>query len=229
MKAWILAALCFFPSAANAATISLWVKAFIPSSGPSAIVNVPGHSGQTMLNGLGVGCFHTDGRGFSSSQAASARMTSSINFTLTGSGISAVTQSHATGVTQKVDCASGNTGGLCRGQAQNLGMQFKNIQFDAAQKIASMTLEGAASNPCFQWGLANPAPNIHYKLLLSFNAINKTWGVTAMTGQFPSFEAYMQVDGGPVKTLFQLTALEFNLGSAIYLDRVPDTELTGSY
>jgi hypothetical protein len=225
----LVVALCIFPVTAHAEKIALWVKAFIPTNGPAAIANVPNHPGQTMLNGLGVGCFLTDQRGFSINRAAEARMTSTIIFTLTGTGISSVTQVHQTGVTQKVNCGSGATAGLCRAQAENRGMEFKNIQFDAAQKIASMTLEGAASNPCFEWAGPNPAPNIHYKVLLSFDTTNKTWGLTAIAGQFPAFEGYIQVEGGPVKTLFQLKALEFNLGTAIYLDRIPHVEVTGTY
>lgn len=213
---------------AQAETITLWVKAFIPNSGPAVFTPVPGKQGQTMLNGGSLGCYLTDQRGFSPDQSMSARMTSAISFDLTDDGLKNVSQTHTTGITHKVDCATGNTAGLCTDQANNLGMSFKNIQFDKAQKIASFTLDGLASNPCVQWQNVNPAPNIHYKVFFSFNAINKTWGLTAMTGQFPAFEGYITSNGGKPRPLFQLKAMEFNRGVGIYNSRV-DIETTGSY
>jgi hypothetical protein len=220
---------CNPPPPPRPETILIWVKAFIPGNGPAPIANVPNHPGQTMLNGGALGCFLTDQRDFSPVRSTEARLTSNIAFKLSSAELSGITQSHQTGITQKVDCATGNTAGLCRAQATSKGMEFRNIQFDAGQKIASMTLEGSASNPCFDSVMGSPAPNIHYKVQLSFNTNNRTWAVTAVTGQFPAFEAYMQVDSGPVKPLFQLKALNFNLGSAIFLDRVPQVELTGTY
>jgi hypothetical protein len=76
---------------ASADTIQLWVKAFIPTSGPTAIVPVPGHPGQTMLRGpAGIGCFLTDQRGFDTDIGKPARMTSTITFDLTANGVSNV-------------------------------------------------------------------------------------------------------------------------------------------
>src|SRR5262249_37146686 len=131
-RSWVFAV--FFVvvagSAASAESISLWVKAFIPSGGPSVIKPVPNQAGQTMLDGGRVGCFLTDQRSFDQDAAKSARLTSKISFDLSSQGVSNVNQSHDTGVTHKVDCASGSTAGLCTDKAPTGGMTFKNIQFD---------------------------------------------------------------------------------------------------
>jgi hypothetical protein len=217
-----------FSSPVHAETITVWVKAFIPNSGPGVIVNVPNHTGQTMLNGGPVGCFLTDQRNFDSDVSKSARMTSKISFNISAQGVNNISQVHETGITHKVDCIAGSTSGLCTGQAETTGMAFKNIQFDQTQKIFSMTLEGGASNPCFQFAGINPVPNIHYKILFSFNTNNKTWGLTAITGMFPSFEGYMKIDTRPVVVLFQARAQEFNGGAALVSDRT-QLEITGNY
>jgi len=155
-------------------------------------------------------------------------MTSSISFDLTSDGVSNVSQSNTTGVTQQVDCNSGSTDGQCTGQADNSGIAFSNIQFDPDQKILSMTLDGQAANPCFSFAGINPAPNIHYKVQISFNTTNRTWGLTATIGMFPSFEGYIQVGSNSPGTLLQAVAQDFNGGTSIYLSR-PDLEITGSY
>jgi hypothetical protein len=107
-------------------------------------------------------------------------------------------------------------------------MQFTNINFDNAQRILSMNLEGKASNPCFNYGPINPAPNIHYKVLYSFNVGNRGWGITAITGQFPAFEGYMKVGASPTVTMFRAPAAEFTAGIAIWGDR-PHIEAIGNY
>lgn len=208
---------------ASAETITIWVKSFIPSSGPSAIVAVPNHPGQTMLDGGPVGCFLTDQRGFSNDLSKSARMTSMISFDLTVAGATNVSQSHSTGTTHKVNCSSGSTEGLCSKTAPTSDMRFHNIQFDKPNGFFSFTLESRASNPC-----VSLSPNIHYKVLFSFNVKNKIWGFTALTGQFPSFEGYMTVNSGPVIMLFQAPAQPFNGGTGIIYDRT-QIERTGAY
>jgi len=221
--------LCAACVSARADTITLWVNAFIPSSGPAAITNVPNQPGQTMLNGGVVGCFLTDQRSFSSDNGASARMTSKITFDLDASGGTNISTSQATGLTQRVDCSSGSTDGLCSGQAATDNMSFTNIQFDQNQQILSFTLDGRASNPCFEWQDISIAPNIHYKLYFTFNVNNRGWGITGTLGDFPAFEGYMQVNGNAPVTLFNAGAHEFNAGLGIASDRSPDLEITGMY
>ena len=217
---------------AQAEPVTLWVKAFIPNSGPAAIVSVPNHADQTMLQGTPttlIGCFLTDQRDFSLDPTSPARMTSSLSLDLSSDGINSVSPTHATGTTQEVDCNSGSIDGKCTGQADNSGMSFSNIQFDADQKIFSFTLDGQAANPCFTFVGMSVAPNIHYKVLFSANATNRTWGLTATLGVFPSFEAYLQVGSNSPITLFQAKAQEFNGGTSIFLSRQPDIEVTGTY
>jgi hypothetical protein len=119
--------------AVHAENISIWVKALIPSSGSAVTKDVPGHPGQTMLNGGSPGCFLTDQRGFNNGPTSSARITSSITFNLSAAGVTGLSDSHKTGVTQTSYRTLGKPDGLCTGQAENLGMEFQDVAFDSTQ------------------------------------------------------------------------------------------------
>jgi hypothetical protein len=224
----LLAAFCVV-SRANAETMTIWVKAFIPNSGQTVIVSVPNHDHQTMLKGPGlIGCFLTDQRSFVADKSASARMTSVIKFDLTPNGIKNRSDNNYTGVTQQLACDSGSTAGQCTGRAPASQMSFSNVQYDADHQIFSATLNGLASNPCFTYSGINVAPNIHYSAQFSLNAKNRTWGLTAKIGQFPAFEAYLQVGTYPPIPMFQAQAQAFLGGLGIFNSR-DELEVTGSY
>jgi hypothetical protein len=176
----------------------------------------------------GTNCFLTDQRGFSSDKKESARLSSVLSFSLTKDGYSALKHVPETGVTHEVKCGNGDATGLCAKQAPASEIIVSKQVFEKAGSFFFVDLDGKASNPCIEFLGRKSAPKIHWKLKFSFNAANRLWGVTAEVGDFPSFEAYMQVDNKPPVTIFQSSANAFNWGIGIATSR-PMIEKTGTY
>lgn len=220
-------------SHAQAQTVTIWVKAFIPNTGNDAVVPRPNNHGQTMVKASVTpnlfGCFTTDQRNFSSDRTASARLSSVLSFTLTQQGQSNWQHQPSSGVTHQVDCNTGSAAGLCEASAPVTEIVVNNVRFDGAQKILSFTMEGKGANPCVNLPIfnLNPAPKIHWKLNFAFNTTNRSWGVMGEIGNFPSFEAYIQTDNQLPQPVFQSKANAFALGVGIATSR--QLEVTGRY
>jgi hypothetical protein len=67
-----------------------------------------------------------------------------------------------------------------------------------ADGIVQITVDGRASNP-----LVTPSPDIKYSGTFTYNTRTNTLRFQGSTGVFPAYEAYAQLNGGPIVTLIQ--------------------------
>ena len=188
----------FYANMASAAELKIWVKAFIPkyhATNEGYVVSRPGHSGEFMIPDpiqLGV-CFATDDRAFSSDPAASARMTSMITLVYTGDKISKY-EVHRTDETREYSCADGVEKQPPKSASTSRMHWGTPAQADGSLQV---TLEGNANNP-----LVAGSPSIYYAGDFIFTPHSKILRYRLTLGRFPAFEAYAQLDGGRIVTLF---------------------------
>lgn len=141
------------------------------------------------------GCFLGDQRSFSSDDKATARMHSRAWVQIgpdMGSKGYKMQQQHFCSPTTKVDCDDGSV--KDEGTAGNEGMKFTEVAGGSANRV-SLKLKAGAGNP-----LVPGAPKIDYEGTLTIDRVNKFVEFSGKVDDFPSFEAYVMIDGkGPYK------------------------------
>ncbi|WP_428503060.1 DUF3238 domain-containing protein [Roseateles sp.] len=179
-------------------TVRFVVRAFIPKShptSPGAIKAVPGQSGMFMVpDVLPTGqCFDTDHREFSADPAASSRLSSAVKLISGASPTASVI--HAAGRTVRRKCATGGdeTAATAQTTACHMG------QPAAAGNLIQIVVGCSAGNP-----LVLGAPKIDYGGTITYDMAAKTLAFQATVGNFPSFEAYASLNGGPFKKIFAI-------------------------
>jgi hypothetical protein len=193
--------------------VHIYVRAFIPkvhSGNPGYVRPVPTNPALFVIPNLAVNanvcnptvtssCFSTDNRLFSNDPQASARAVSEIVLVISGGTVTVQPEGgrevHRTGATHKVDCQTGVD--IVPSQtAATSNMHFGTPAI--ADGIVQIVVDGRASNP-----LVTPSPDIQYGGTFTFNMLTKTLRFLGSTKVFPAYEAYAQLNDGPIVTLFQ--------------------------
>lgn len=183
-------------SISHAETIQIVVRTFIPKEHPSKpgyMLPVPGDTSKTMLPDapLTAQCFGTDNRSFSTEVSASARFGGLILFdTSTGDA----TFSETTGITNEYDC---HTGTLVCTKVAGVG-GFSGIAGQSGNAI-TFDYSGEASNPCLTL-----APDIEFSGTVTVDTISKTVSIDGKVDVFPSFEAFVVLEDGIHKPLYNM-------------------------
>lgn len=213
-----LALACGFATPADAQAprreVRIWMSAFIPDSHPTlanyfkrtatgtSVLGAPPVPG---FGAIGT-CFTTDNRGFSANPNASARVTVGFMLDINGRTMSVRDipgrpRRIDTGWTHNVDCASGAELRPAR-KAPTTGVSVSEVAIDGF--LRTVDVRASAGNPFYDVFDYNIAPKIDFRMRLQYDILQREIRVTGAAGDFPSFEAYYQVDGGPVRTLTQL-------------------------
>lgn len=206
LRRWlpILAVVALFSGATFADDrVHVWVKAFIPRDhpgNPGYIFAVPGHPGQFILHEpAGAYCAATDSRSFSNDPAASARLTTEFVLTVNGQvviGPSGPRPMFVTGLSHRVDCTTG-ADVMPPQRAPTSGMHVGQPAF--AEGVAQVVFDGRASYPFIPL-----APEIQYGGTVTFNVASRALRFQGSTKMFPAYEAYAQLNDGPIAALFRL-------------------------
>lgn len=158
----------------------------------------PNHPGETMLKALSSvstpesGCYLGDSRGFSSNDdSATARMHSRAWIQISPSKWH-WTQQHFCSPTHKVDCDDGDL--IKTDTADADDMKFTLVRADTTSVV--LKLKAAASNP-----LQLYAPKIDLEGTLTVNRVERYVQFEGKVDDFPSFEAYVKVDGKAPRTI----------------------------
>jgi hypothetical protein len=189
--------------AAAEARVHIFIRAFIPSQhpgNPGYIRSIPGHPGEFVIpNPVGSGCFMTDNRTFSRDISASSRAATEI-LLVTLENTARVERADGraffrTGTSRKVDCQTGMD--LVAPQtAPTSMMHFGHPAI--ANGVAEVVIDGRANNP-----IPPTSPDIQYGGSFLFNTTQKTLRFRGGVAVFPAYEAYAQLQGGPLITIFQ--------------------------
>jgi hypothetical protein len=200
------AALFLSANAAHADHFKFWLKAFIPGSGLDIVKPVPKAPGRFMIPGpqiLGIGdstCYNTNDRSFTSAIGAEAKITAIAEFDLTSVGIANFkTDAPDIGQTIRYDCSTGAI--LKTGKAADTNIS-----------ISKPTLAGAAASFAVDADAANPlinapetfVPSIKIHGTIKIDPTSRSVGFDGTIARFPSYEAYISVNGGEPKTIFQI-------------------------
>jgi hypothetical protein len=191
-------------SASFANRVHIWMKAFIPKDhpgNPGYVKSVLGQSGKYVIEDpLDDTCYATDNRLFSNDPTESARMTT--EFILILGNDSVEVQQAASrpvpriGWTHHMDCKHGlDLHAPKRASADDMHLGMPAL----SNGIAEIVVSAQASNPFIK-----SAPAIQYGGHWTFNTSTKELDFRGSTGVFPAFEAYAQLNEGPVMTVFQL-------------------------
>jgi len=196
-----------FSNAAHAEHYKIWIKAFIPNDGLDILMPLPGDTSKSIIPGphlLGIpvdtACYNTNDRSFSDNPGDDAKITEIIEFDVTSVGLANVTKSAPTiGQTIRYNCDDGSI--IATAQAKPDNVTIGNLSYNAG--VVSFSLDGEASNPLV------PAPNaltpsIKFHGMVKLDTNSRSVGFTGTIARFPSYEAYIQVDGGKAKAIFQI-------------------------
>lgn len=191
--------------------IDLWIKAFIPEQGTFTHVRFgqsSPHAGKTAIPHPTLPDYYylTDQRSFSKDVNASARMNLHVELNVG----QAVPNMH----TVRAGCditieTKGSGEERARATADGSGIFANNFSQSSNQSIR-FWVEAAASDP-----LISVAPDIDFKGWITLDFKENQLFFDLLVDEFPAFEGYFSIDGGPAKTIFQLLpepgASPFNL------------------
>ncbi len=177
--------------------VSFWINAFIPVNIPNLSTEVPegDYAGKTMIPGPVPhisDCFLTDNRSFSDKTNASSRMHSAC--TIDTETLDFI-PSHRCDSTHELDCEDGEV--ECTKSGDTTRMTWRVSQ-KAHPKLV-LELRGASNNPCF-----TASPDIDYEGKLWFDADELSIFFSGKVDVFPAFEAYAQLDNGPIHRVFSI-------------------------
>lgn len=193
---------------AQADTITIAIRAFIPNSIPSNpgyISTITSAAGETITvikspNPLEDICYLTDQRTFTTDRNASARVSSMVSISLSESPPRIITSSGETGVTHAVKCSNGQQ--YCTDQASAANVTWGTISVSGS--VVSIPVDASASNPCIWPSVV--VPNIRYKGQFKLDLNSGKLFFQGEASQFPSIEAYVSYDDAPAVPIFQEAA-----------------------
>ncbi|MGO7153220.1 DUF3238 domain-containing protein [Rhizobium leguminosarum] len=191
--------------------VHIWFRSFIPSTHPdlSLFITVT-EKGTHVIKApktwpvypsLDGTCFSTDERGFDPSPTASARTT--VEFSLKIRGREMTVESfdgrpmNRTGVTQNIDCKTGEAIAATR-QAGTGAMSIGSVRNDGFDSV--FFVKASASDPFYT---LVPAPSVDFSFTVRYQFLARKVTITGSMDNFPAFEGYYQVSGGPTKVLLQ--------------------------
>jgi hypothetical protein len=136
---------------------------------------------------------------FGDSVDASSRAATELVLTISASTVTVEKadgrEIHRTGTTHKVNCQTGAD----LVPPQNASISNMHIGTPAiADGIVQISVDGRANNP-----LITPSPDIKYSGSITYNTRTNKLRFQGSTGVFPAYEAYAQLNGGPIAKLFQ--------------------------
>jgi len=184
--------------------VHLWIRAFIPNqhpTNPGYIVPIPGVDGRWVIPApVGGSCFETDDRYFASDPDASYRVMAEVELDTDGQTVAAVPSGPRplfnTGLTRNVDCSTG-VDVVPPQRAATDGIHFGAPA--AADGVAQIVVNASVGNPMYL-----VAPKIDYSGTFTYTSATKSLRFQGSVGEFPAFEAYAQVNGGTVTTVFTM-------------------------
>lgn len=199
--------------------IHIYIRAFIPrehTGNPGYVRPVPAEPGLFVIpeptfilptippkciSTGGADCFLTDNRLFSDDVSASSRAGTEFVLVISGNNVTVEKADgrdiQRTGPTHKVICQtaadivppkSASTSSMHIGTPASAG------------GIVQIVVDGRANNP-----LVTPSPDIKYSGTFTFDTRTNTLRFQGSTGVFPAYEAYAQLNGGPIVPVFQNT------------------------
>ena len=156
--------------------------------------------------GWPTGCFMTDDRTFSSSDAVdvSARVTVEVDFVIQGRNLTL--QSHdgrekvRIGKTRNVDCATGqDIQTPKRAAVDSVNIGSIRTSTDGWTKVANVN--ASVGDPFYTVLGVTVAPKIDFDIVFSFNPLTRDFQIKGTSGIFPSVEAYYSLDGGEARRI----------------------------
>ena len=140
-------------------------------------------------------CFLTDQRDFSmepSSGTVTSRIAAYIRFDETGRILQ---REFVPSYSVEVDCEDGEQ--ECRNLVDTSGGSIGDIGFIGTR--LRLQIVGKASDACF-----NGAPNLNFDVTFDIDPASKQVMASGSIDNFPSFEALIRTNGGPMKRIFAL-------------------------
>lgn len=222
------------PTTANAQSFELVFRAFIPNahpSNPGFVRPVPGQAGRSMIPGPGIpfvvaplpiigSCYNTNDRGFSSAADASAKASSTFRFSLVNGVFDPGSVQHDVDVTQRFDCETGRVTG--EALADKAGVTA--LPATRLGDIINITLATKAINPL----ISAPdvvVPGITWGGVISVDTQRQRVRFIGRISDFPSFEAYLRVDGGPPITILNESPAGGSTAWSLLNERSVDVEV----
>jgi len=194
--------------------VEIIVRAFIPKT-HSSTRKIPQGNGDTMVEPPAssiVGCFRTDQRGFSSGEGASSRIASM--FSITFDKPPGLAQKHPTFESNAIDCGNGE---VINKETTSNADQKATLKVNPAG-VASVTYHASGTNPNLTW-----APSIDIDGVFTVDLTAKTVKFVGKIDEYPAYEAYARLNGGPWRTLLQVMPAygksAMDLGSTISIEK----------
>ncbi len=209
----VLGVLCVPAWGGKVKNIKIWVNAFIPRTlpgtthpTPTFIVPAGVHKDKTSLKGppLISGFFLTDQRFFSSVLTESSRMHHEVTIEIDNNRIVSVLAK----CDPTIEIDPLDTGTVKCSQAGSAAdMKIEDISISADKLLFSFKYNGAADNPC-----VTPSPDIDWSIKiqaeLEFGGEGGRIKVSGLVDEFPAYEMYASVDGGPPIKIFNISPEE---------------------
>ena len=193
--------------------VRIYVRAFIPkvhTGNPGYVRPCPGNASLFVIPNLSISsnvcnpsvsssCFSSDNRLFTDDVQASSRAITEFVLAISGNTVTVEKadnrEFHRAGPTHKVNCQTGID--LVPPQtASTSNMHFGTPAI--ANGVVQIVVDGRASNP-----LVTPSPDIQYGGTFTFDTQKNTLRFLGSTKVFPAYEAYAQLNDGPITTVFQ--------------------------
>jgi hypothetical protein len=207
--------------------LRILIRAFIPSAhpvNPGYIIGIPGLANTYVIKSplflVDNSCFMTDNRSFSSDVNASSRMTTEFVLLISDTNVIVDRVSgrdiQRTDPTRKVSCQTGvDLVPPQRASTSHMSIGHPFLSGDLVQ----IYVDGRGSNPlAMPWLPTTPsvgAPDIQYGGSFLFNTTERSLKFTCSVKTFPAYEAYAQLNDGPVVVLFQRTPTVSTVGGLI--------------
>ena len=210
------------PSNASPVRVHVFIRAFIPNNhpgNPGYVRGIPSHPGLfvipspavRMVHGVPLPfsdgtCFMTDNRGFSNDIGASSRLVTEFILVIAGNTATVEKANNRdlerTGPSHKVDC---NTGVDVVPSKSASTADMHSGTPAVADGLVEIVVDGRANNPLSPLLIAGRpiSPDIQYGGSFTFNTNDNTLRFKGSVAIFPAYEAYAQMEGGLLTTVFQ--------------------------
>ena len=184
------------PAPSDVLNVEFYIKAFIPLNVDDVTIPWPLDNSKSMIEGIPVigDCFLTDQRDFSSDKFATARMTSKAVITIKPDSYD-WSEEHFCGESTEVDCEDGEVEETDTQNNENMSF----TESSGSSNSVVLDFKAARNNP-----LVTFSPDIDLVGTLTVDRVNKFVEFVGKVDQFPAFEAYVWINGGPPQTIQQL-------------------------
>jgi hypothetical protein len=204
---------------AEAETLKIWIRAFIPNqhpTNPGYIRPLPGHPGRTMIPGPNIpfvtndpvpwigSCYSTNDRGFGAhppvvtAPVKDAKVASAMSIGIQANQLGPVTSELAImGVTERYACETAELECIETASAEDTSLSAPAMVGDRIRFTAS----ASAKNRCTMLPFLTPGIKWDGSFLVSPR--EGTVRFTGTIAQFPAYEAYVSLNGGPAVPIFQ--------------------------